>query len=57
MTKMEQWPMWLQALVVVPHAIFFFAAMWFWWPKSRAGKYWLIAALAYFWLFYVLFIK
>ena len=44
-------------LVVVPHALLFFAAMWLWWPKSRNGKYWLVAVLAYFWFFYYVFVK
>lgn len=57
MTKIDQWPMWLQVVVIVPHAILFFAAMWFWWPRSGKGRYWLLAVLAYFWLFYLIFIR
>ena len=57
MTKMSHWPFWVQLLVVVPHAVLFFVAMWLWWPRSRQGKYWLVAVLAYFWLFYYVFVK
>jgi len=34
MTRFSEWPAWLQAVVVVPHALLGFCAVWLWWPKS-----------------------
>jgi hypothetical protein len=38
MTKFSDWPTWLQALVLAPHVVLGFTAVWLWWPKS--GKEW-----------------
>lgn len=57
MAKLEHWPLWLQLLVLVPHVVLFSAALWLWWPKSRHGRYWLVGVLAYFWLFYFVFVR
>jgi hypothetical protein len=46
MTRFADWPGWVQALVVLPHAILGFAATWLWWPKTKKGwlRFGLVAA-------------
>jgi hypothetical protein len=46
MTRFAEWPKWLQALIVVPHALLGFVAFWLWWPKSDKEwrKFGLVAA-------------
>jgi hypothetical protein len=34
MTPFVAWPKWLQAVVVLPHAVLGYFAFWLWWPKS-----------------------
>jgi hypothetical protein len=57
MTKFDQWPMWLQLAVGLPHAIFLAVLAWIWYPKTTRD--WLFGAgcLAYFLLFYFLCIR
>ncbi len=57
MTKLGQWPLWLQLLVGLPHAALLLASVWLWWPKS--GKGWLrfVCAIAYLWMFYLVFVR
>jgi len=38
MTQFSEWPSWLQALVVAPHALLGFVAVWLWWPKSEESR-------------------
>jgi hypothetical protein len=38
MRRFSDWPTWLQTLVLLPHVLLGFAAVWLWWPKS--GKEW-----------------
>jgi len=50
--KVDDWPMWLQVLVIGPHAILAGVLLWVWWPKS--DKEWrkfgiLIAYQTFFW--------
>jgi hypothetical protein len=35
MTKFADWPLWLQIVVLVPHGILGWVAVWLWWPKSE----------------------
>ena len=54
MMRFADWPTWLQALIVVPHALLGFVAFWLWWPKSDKEwrKFGLVAAyLVVFYLF------
>jgi hypothetical protein len=37
LTPYDEWPKWLQYLVIIPHGHAYFA-LWLWWPKrTRAG--------------------
>jgi hypothetical protein len=56
MTKIDQWPMWLQVLVVVPHAVLATVLLWLWWPKSDREWLRFLACAAYLLLFYFVFI-
>jgi hypothetical protein len=38
MAQFADWPEWLKATVIIPHALLGFIAVWLWWPKS--GKEW-----------------
>jgi len=57
MTKMAQWPLWLQLLVGLPHAALLVVTVWLWWPKSRKAWLRFVAVLAYLWLFYFVFVR
>jgi hypothetical protein len=57
MTKLRDWPFWLQMLVVTPHAVLIFSLVWLWWPKTNRQWYWYFGLLAYFGLFYVIFVR
>jgi len=37
MMKYADWPTWLQALVIAPHALLLGFTTWAWWPKSDRG--------------------
>jgi len=59
MTRFSDWPVWLQALVVVPHGLLGFVAFWLWWPKSDKEwrKFGLVAAylLAFYLIMHFVF--
>ena len=38
MTRYSDWPKWLQLLVVAPHCVLLFVAVWLWWPKSDEDR-------------------
>ena len=57
MTKLEDWPLWLQMLVGLPHAILAITLVWFWTPTGKQGWYWAVGLFAYLWLFYVAFVR
>jgi hypothetical protein len=57
MTKFDQWPMWLQLAVGLPHAIFLAVLAWIWYPKTTRDWLFGAACLAYFLLFYFLCIR
>jgi hypothetical protein len=56
MTKIESWPLWLQQLVVIPHA-----AVLFWLllrnPKTRRGWYFVYGFMAYMAVVYYFFLR
>ena len=55
--KINQWPFWLQMVVVTPHAILAAVLVGVWWPKSN--KEWLrwSACFCYLVLFYFVVIR
>ena len=54
MPKFSDWPVWLQMLVVVPHAIIGMIATLLWWPKSTKEwrRFGIVAA--YLLMFYLI---
>jgi hypothetical protein len=44
--QFQNWPEWLQVLVILPHSILGFVATWLWWPKTDKGwrKFGFVAA-------------
>ena len=56
MTKFDHWPLWLQIVVGLPHAIALALMLWIWWPKTKHD--WLLGAAcaAYFVAFYFIFV-
>jgi CHASE2 domain-containing sensor protein len=56
MTKFDDWPLWLQLLVGVPHALLAGILAWVWRPLRGRGFYWAVGAFAYLCLFYVIFV-
>jgi hypothetical protein len=54
MVKYADWPHWVQAFVIVPHALLGFVMTWLWWPKT--GKGWLRFGIlgAYLLVFYLI---
>jgi CHASE2 domain-containing sensor protein len=57
MTKFEDWPLWLQLLVGVPHAILGGVLAWVWTPTRRKGWYWAVGLFLYLSLFYAVFVR
>jgi|KBSMisStaDraftv2_1062788.scaffolds.fasta_scaffold586974_1 hypothetical protein len=57
MTKFDQWPLWLQLLVGVPHALLAMGLVWVWRPLRGRGFYWAVSAFAYLCLFYLVFVR
>jgi hypothetical protein len=57
MTKFDHWPMWLQLLVGLPHAMFLAILFWIWWPKTLRDWLFGAACFAYYVLFYLVFIR
>ena len=57
MTKFDHWPMWLQLIVGLPHAMFLALLMWIWWPRTPRDWLFGAACLTYFVAFYFIFIR
>ena len=61
MSKVEQWPLWLQLLLGIPNAIVMTILLWVWWPKNaKELKRYRVLAVPYlilFFLFYLLFLR
>ena len=57
MTKFEDWPLWLQVLVGVPHALLAMILVWVWTPTRKQGLYWAVGLFAYLCLFYLVFVR
>ena len=57
MTKFADWPLWLQVLVGVPHALLGGILVWVWTPKSNRGWYWAVGLFVYLCLFYMVFVR
>lgn len=60
MTKAQDWPLWLQLLLGVPHAVLASVMCWLWWPKT--DKEWrlfgfLVAYLLLALTFYMIFLR
>jgi hypothetical protein len=56
-TKFEEWPLWVQVLVGVPHAFLGGVLVWAWTPKSKRGWYLAVGLFLYLCLFYVVFVR
>lgn len=56
-TKFEDWPLWVQVLVGIPHAILGGVLVWVWTPKSNKGWYWAVGLFAYLCLFYLVLVR
>jgi hypothetical protein len=57
MTKFDHWPIWLQLLVGLPHAIFLVIMIWIWWPKTTRDWLFGLACFTYYALFYFVLIR
>ena len=53
----SRWPMWLQLLVMVPHAVLATVLLWIWWPKTPRDWLRWFACGAYFVLFYLILVR
>ena len=57
MTKFEDWPLWLQVLVGVPHGLLAGILAWDWTPTGKRGWYWAVALFAYLCFLYLVFVR
>ena len=57
MPKFDHWPIWLQLLVGLPHAIFLVIMIWIWWPKTTRDWLFGLACFTYYALFYFVLIR
>jgi len=57
MTKFAHWPLWVQIVVAVPHALLAGLVLWGWWPKTRRGYWWFTGAVIYLFVFYFVFVR
>jgi hypothetical protein len=57
MMKFADWPLWLQVLVGVPHALLAGILIWVWSPTNNRGWYWSVGAFVYLCLFYFIFVR
>jgi hypothetical protein len=46
MTKFDDWPLWLQLVVGVPHALLAGLLLWAWTPLRKRGFYWAAGGFA-----------
>ena len=53
-TPYSEWPTWLQALVLTPHALLLGFATWIWWPKSNREWRKFALVMAYLIVFYLI---
>jgi hypothetical protein len=56
-TKFEDWPLWVQVLVGVPHALLAMALVWVWTPTRKQGLQVFVGLFAYLCLFYLVFVR
>ena len=56
MTKFDQWPLWVQVVVGIPHAALITVMAWIWIPKTSRDWLQFTACLAYLLLFYFIFV-
>jgi len=52
-TPFREWPLWLQYVVLVPHALAGFLAFWLWWPKSDKDWRKFMCAAGYLFVVYL----
>jgi len=57
MTKVANWPFWLQMLVLLPHGVLLLVLVWFWWPKSGRDLLRWFACFVYLLVFYFVFVR
>ncbi len=57
MTKFDNWPLWLQLLVGVPHALLAGILVWVWTPLPGRGFYLAVGLFVYLCLFYLVFVR
>jgi len=55
-TKFEDWPLWVQALVGIPHALLAGILAWVWRPLRGRSLYWAAGLFVYLCLFYLVFV-
>jgi hypothetical protein len=56
MTKFADWPLWLQVLVGVPHALLAGVLVFVWRPLRGKSFYWAVGLFAYLCVFYLIFV-
>jgi len=56
MKKFDDWPLWLQLLVGIPHGVLALYLVWGWSSLRGRGFYWFVGLVAYVWLFYLVFV-
>lgn len=57
MTKFADWPLWLQVLVGVPHALLAGVLAFVWRPLRGKSLYWAVGLFAYLCVFYLIFVR
>jgi hypothetical protein len=57
MTKFADWPLWVQLLVGVPHALLAGILAWVWRPLHGRAFYLAVGAFVYLCLFYLVFVR
>ena len=51
--RVSDWPMWLQVVVFLPHAVLAGVLMWVWWPKEDDEWFRFLGWAAYLLAFYL----
>jgi hypothetical protein len=57
MTKFADWPLWLQLVVGVPHALLACVLAFVWRPLHGKAFYWAVGLFVYLCVFYLLFVR
>ena len=56
MTKIQNWPHWLQLLVGIPYGVLGIVLVYVWWPKTTKGLVRFLLLGLFYVVFYLIFI-